>query len=308
MSQEHQKENKKLRVSFSQYSKYLKCPMSWKLDYLDGKRKFEASLNMCFGTAIHNALQTFIKALYTEGLATADSLDVFKLFKEDFKVQTDKAKTENTEFAYTDDEYTGFIVDGEDILKTLLSTTNRRKYFPSNKYELVGIELPLELDIKNNISFVAFVDLVLKDKETGKIYILDFKTSASGWNKYMQIDPCKTDQLLLYKAFYSKQYSVPLSDINVEFFILKRKLFENASYPQSRIQLFSPNHNKSAVIETLNSFTKFVDSCFNKDGSYNTNGEYPMIAGKAYKNCKYCQHRKVNCFPKKEHTGDMLED
>ena len=292
------KTNRK-RVSYSQYSMYSKCPQQYYLNYIAGKRIYEASLNMCFGTAIHHAIQEFITALYTKGQVEADSMDVYKLFKDKFKEETEKAKTKDG-LTFTEDEYKEFEYDGDDILNTFLATSNRIKHFPSNRYEFIGVELPLEMDIKYNVQFVAFVDLILKDKRSGKIKIFDFKTSSNGWNKWQLADTAKTDQVLLYKAFYSKKFNVPLSDITVEFFILKRKLYEDVKYPQSRIQVFSPSHTKDSIISTLNEFTSFVESCFTEDGNFNVNGKFPKIAGKNYKNCKYCSHKNVNCFPTKK--------
>ena len=160
---------KKKKVSFSQYSMYMKCPYSWKLNYLEGKRIFDSTLNTVFGTAIHHAIQTFLKSLYTEGTSAADTLNVFDLFKTKFNEELKKEKEKSEQFTYNDDEYTEFIFDGEDIIKYFLSSKNRLKHFPGNKYEFVGVELPLDLPVKNNVDFIAFVDLILKDKTTGKI-------------------------------------------------------------------------------------------------------------------------------------------
>ncbi len=182
-------EIKKKKVSFSQYSMWMKCPYSWKLNYLEGKRIYDASLNIFFGTAIHHSIQTFLQTLYTESVEKADSLNLYELFKVKFEDEIVKEKSKpDSKFTFTDDEYTEFIFDGEDILKTFLSSKNRLKYFPSQKYEFIGIEVPLDMSIKNNVDFIAYLDLVLKDKETGKYKIYDFKTSSNGWNKYQKED------------------------------------------------------------------------------------------------------------------------
>jgi hypothetical protein len=136
---------------------------------------------------------------------------------------------------------------------------------------------------------------LLKDKETGKYKIYDFKTAAVGWNNYMKEDEAKYSQILLYKAFYSKKFNVHLNDIEVEFFILKRKLYENVSFPQSRIQTFTPTNTQSAISDALGGFIKFVQECFTPEGAYNTDINYPKIPGKAKKNCKYCAHYKNTC-------------
>jgi len=291
-------EIKKKKVSFSQYSMYMKCPYSWKLNYLEGKRIFDATLNTCFGTAIHDAIQTFIKALYTDGACAADSVNMFELFKKRFDEEIAKERGKDAKFEYNEEDYTDFVFDGEDIIKTFTSPKNRIKYFPSNKYEFIGVELALELPVKNNVNFIAYVDLVLKDKTTGKIKIWDFKTSSNGWNKWQKADPAKYSQVLLYKAFYAKKFDVPINNIDVEFFILKRKLYEGVDFPQSRIQIFEPLNGKQQIIEFLNDFSQFVTDCFTPEGAYNTEQTYPKIPGKAKKNCKYCKHYKVNCDAK----------
>ena len=85
-------EIKKKRVSFSQYSMWMKCPFSWKLNYLEGKRIYDASLNIFFGTAMHHSVQTFLQSLYTESVEKADSLNLFELFKVKFEEEIQKEK------------------------------------------------------------------------------------------------------------------------------------------------------------------------------------------------------------------------
>ncbi len=103
-------EIKKKRVSFSQYSMWMKCPYSWKLNYLEGKRIYDASLNIFFGTAIHHSVQTFLQSLYTESVEKADSINVFELFKVKFEEEIQKEKSKpGSKFTYTDDEYTEFV-------------------------------------------------------------------------------------------------------------------------------------------------------------------------------------------------------
>ena len=277
-------EKNKKKVSYSQYSNWFKCPHRWYLDYVKNLRTFEGSINTCFGTAIHESIQTYLETLYTKGHEEADKLNVFENFKQVFEREL---KTEKNAVKYTEDEFTEFCFDGDDILDTFLSTANRLKYFPSKKYEFIGAELPLEVDIKNNVVFVAFIDLVLKDKDTGKYKIIDFKTSSSGWNSHMKEDESKYSQLLLYKAFYSKKFNVSLSDIEVEFFILKRKLYEGVNFPQSRIQVFKPAAGPTILKESINSFVEFLDYGFNADGTYNESNQYIKVPGNAKKNCKY---------------------
>jgi hypothetical protein len=290
-------EVKKKRVSFSQYSMWYKCPQSWYLNYAKGMRKTDLNLNIFFGTAMHVALQTYLETLYTKGVVESDCLDLYNIFKNKFREEVDNAK-EKDKFEYTEDEFASYVADGNNILDSFLSTSSRIKYFPSQKFEFIGVEIPLDMDIMNNISFIAYVDLILKDKNTGKYKIYDFKTSTSGWNSYTKEDESKYSQILLYKAFYSRKFNVPLSQIDVEFFIVKRKLFEGVSYPQSRIQTFTPTHTSNAINETIKGFTQFVKECFTTNGEYNLTAKYPKIPGKNKKNCKYCPHKGIDCDAK----------
>ncbi len=288
--------DKKIHVSFSQFSTWLKCPHKFYIDKVQGLKEYEDSLNTCFGTAIHQTLQKYIKTLYTESTEKADSINLIEDFKLNFSTQL-----KDTDLKYTDEDYTDFVFDGEDILKAFSTTANRIKNFPSNKYEFIDVELEIKMPIKNNVDFVAFIDLVLKEKITGDIKIIDFKTSTNGWNKYQKDDYSKVSQLLLYKAFYSKKFNVPLSKIDIEFFILKRKLYENTTYPQNRIQNFIPPHNGPIVASAVTDFVEFLDNAFTPDGQYIKDVlKYPKNPGERKKNCNYCPHKKIRCDQKQE--------
>jgi len=284
-------EIKKNRVSFSQYSTFLKCPHKWYLDYVKNLRVRDDSIHTTFGTAIHHVFQTYLDTLYKKSVTEADSLNLNKIFIDKFTEEVKKLKPED----YNEEEFTDFCFDGQDIISTFCKTANRLKYFPAKDYELVGIEIPLEMPLKNNVEFVGFIDIVLKEVNKEKYRIIDFKTSGQGWNKYQKEDESKYAQLHLYKSVYSKKFNVPLDSIDVEFFIVKRKLLENVSFPQSRIQVFIPPHGSNHIKESINNFIEFLDHGFKPDGSYNEDSQYPKIPGNGKKNCKYCIHYKKAC-------------
>ena len=297
-------EIKKNTVSYSQYSEFSKCPRCWKLGYIDKLKKYENSINTAFGTALHKAIQTYLTTLYDKSLSEADSLKLFPIFEEEFKAQlcnpqipkdvSDKERQRLiglNSFISPQSEIDDFMQDGKDILDFFLKTDIRSKYFPSKKYELIGIEVPLEIEMRKNLKYKGFIDLVLKDKITNKILIYDIKSSTNGWNKWQKADDLKMNQLLLYKKFYSKLHNVDEKDISVEFFILKRKLYENVSFEQSRLQKVIPNTDKPSMNNAIASFMKFINYAFDKDGNYNKNAKYPKNPGKAKKNCKYCSFK-----------------
>jgi ATP-dependent helicase/DNAse subunit B len=287
------KPKEKKHVSFSQFRQWLTCPNKFYLDYVLGLKQSENSLHTCFGEIIHEVIQLYVKTLYNESLVKAEELELYKLFKVGFE---NKLKEKNIEA--TEDDITDFIYDGEDIINAFLETATRIKNFPKDKYELVGIENEINIGVKNNVDFIAYLDLVLKEKSTGNIKIIDFKTSFNGWTTQKD-DITKIYQLLLYKAFYSKTFNIPLNKITVEYFILKRRLYEGVNYPQSRIQNYIPPNNSKSVLSAVNDFVEFLDECFTKDGDYITDEKhYPRNPGRSKKHCKYCAHKKIRCNQK----------
>ena len=288
-------------VSFSQYAMWLKCPRQWKLSYIDKLAPYEESINTAFGTGIHAAIQEYLRVLYGVGAPEADGVDAYGIFEKAFDEKLKKMtpateeqlklpKEELDELGVlTPDAVAEFKNDGRVILDHVMSYGIRSKHFPSKKYEVLGIELPLEIPIRNGtILYKGFLDIVLRDRQTKKILILDFKTSTRGWNKYQKMDRTKIDQLLLYKRFYNQLFKVPMADIEVEFFIVKRKLLEDVAFPQQRIQRIAPPDGKLSMKEVETSFLEFVKEGFTETGEYNKESAYLKNPGNAKKNCKYC--------------------
>ena len=167
----------------------------------------------------------------------------------------------------------------------------RAQYFSKKGYELVGIEVPLEYDLPNGVKFIGYIDVVIRDTVRDVIKIYDIKTSTMGWNKWQKADKIKTDQLLLYKQFYSKQFNHPMDKIEVEYFIVKRKLYENLDFPQKRVQKFTPANGTPSINQVTKRLSEFMTECFTSDGEYNTEHIYRKEASK--KNCRFCDFNQT---------------
>lgn len=281
---------KKKIVSYSQYSKWFKCPHSWYLDYVKGLRTREVNLNLTFGNAIHETIQHYVKTLYTEGLVKATTLDIRSFFIDAFVTEVHENKIKATE-----PEIQEYVEDGINFLNEFIQASVRLQHFPADKYEFLGVEDELKMPLLNNTEYFGYIDLVLKEKATGRIKIFDFKTSRMAWTDSQMEDLSKTSQLVLYKALYSRKHNVPITMIDVEFFIIKRKLYENCRYKQSHVQIFHPDASQAEVTRVVDHFTQFLSECFKPDGTYNEEIKYPKIPGKLKKNCRYCLHRGTNC-------------
>tara|TARA_Y100001938_G_scaffold52660_1_gene73689 strand:+ start:85 stop:912 length:828 start_codon:yes stop_codon:yes gene_type:complete len=264
------------------------CPQRWKLNYVDKLSISESNIYLVFGTAMHEVIQTYLDIMYNNSVKNAEKLDLNKMLFDNMCSEFIKAKEQDGKAPCTKEELSEFLQDGVDILDFI--KTRRNQYFQKRDYELIGCEVPIELKLKKNIGFIGYLDLVILHKPTNTLKIIDIKTSTRGWNKYQKADKNKTQQLLLYKQFYSEQYNHPVDKIEVEYFIVKRKLWENTDFPQKRVQKFVPASGKPSMNKVLKGLDLFLEVAFDDDGKYNTDKIFALPSKKA---CKWCEFRKT---------------
>ena len=284
-------------VSYSQFSLYLQCPKRWKLDYVDGLRKYDQNINTTFGSAFHATIQNYLKVMYEESVKKADEIDLGVYLQDSMMTEYKNALLKNNNQHFTTaDQLTEYCQDGIAILDYFKK--HRTAYFTSKQHTLLGIETPLSIPLRDGIKFTGFIDIVIKDERDGRIKIYDFKTSTSGWNKYQKADKSKTSQMILYKSFYAKQFNVDEEMIDVEYVIVRRKINEELEFVPKRIQTFIPASGKVTRNKILKMFNTFIDNCFTEVGDYNNEAAYPAYATSA---CNYCPYQKEDAIcPKKE--------
>ena len=275
-------------VSYSQFAEFSRCPLSWKLSYVDRLRKKDSSIHTIFGDAMHNVIQHWVRIMYTETIKAANALDFDSLLLTEMKAKYVAGVEQMGTHFSTKDELGEFYLDGLATLKWL--RTKRTRFFDVKNETLVGTEVPLQMKL-DGCTFVAYLDLVLRDEVSKRIKIVDFKTSNKGWNDYNKQDQTKVDQVLLYKSFYAKQYNIDPEMIDVEFIILKRKVNEQSEFPQYRVQVFRPTQGKIAFAKAVQRFDTFVKSCFLPDGTFNTAYAYIAKKGIDGKSCNFCQYK-----------------
>ncbi|MEK6882811.1 MAG: PD-(D/E)XK nuclease family protein, partial [Nanoarchaeota archaeon] len=198
-------------ISYSQFSTFVTCPKKWSLTYREGHYQSESSINMTFGTALHNTLQNYLTVFYNESTVEADRIELDTYFKEQLS-NTYKADYEkNNQKHFSNSEEMGeFYDDGLMILNFLKK--KKGEYFSKRGWHLVGCEVPIltsPYERFNNVVFKGYIDLVLYNEELDKFVIYDIKTSTAGWKDYQKKDEVKVAQILLYKYFFSKQFNVP---------------------------------------------------------------------------------------------------
>jgi hypothetical protein len=275
------------RVSFSQYGMWSSCPQQYKLNYIDKLGESSSNIHTIFGSAMHETIQHYLSVMYGVSKKQADEINVDKLLlermRENYKVEVEKM-SEGT--PCSQDELEEFFGDGRRILEWFMKHIG--KFYSKSGYELVGIEIPLNKEIKKGVHFIGYIDIVLKDIAENSIVIIDLKTSTMGWNKYQKEDRLKNSQILLYKKYYSDLFDIPLTKIRVEFQIMRRKLPEDSPYPVPRISKHIPPNGSPSVNKVYDEFMSFIDIVFDDEGNFR-DIPYPKVPGNAKKNCKWCE-------------------
>ncbi len=169
------------------------------------------------------------------------------------------------------------------------------KYFPKRNWAISAIEYQLIYPYKLNneeILFRGYIDVLLYNQKENKYKIIDLKTSRTTWNDTQKKDEFKRMQLLLYKYFISLEKNVELDNIDVEFLILKKTVYQHPDYYISRIQRVSVPNSKVTInryIKLMNEIlTDIIESIKLDNFQPNPN-----------KLCKYCQHYKFIKYCKK---------
>jgi hypothetical protein len=281
------------KVSFSQYSMWSSCPQQYKLNYIDKLSESSSNIHLVFGTAMHETLQEYLEKCLRISKSQADKLmNLNEVLKQKMRTLYLKESNNGELPICSKDELVEFLNDGNTILDYFQKRTNFNKFFSLKEDELVAIEQPLNVKIKENIHFLGFLDLVIRNNQNGKYKIIDFKTATKGWSKYQKSDPVKNSQLLLYKKLYSEMLGVSADMVDVEFIILKRKISENADFTIPRISRHVPASGKPSINKSWNSFVEFVDTVFDESGNYKTD---VVFQKKPSKLCGWCEFYGKYC-------------
>ena len=277
-------------ISYSQLSMYLQCPKKWALQYRDGHKVPSFSINMTFGTAVHETLQNYLSVMYNESGVKADEINIEEYFEDRFRENYAKGYKDNKNTHFSNpEEMREFYDDGLAILDFVKK--KRGEYFSKTGWHLVGIEIPIVISPNkryNNVLFNGFIDLVLYHEPTEQFVIYDIKTSGRGWGDKEKKDEVKQFQILLYKAYFSEIFGVPEDHIDVEFFIVKRKIWEASEFPQKRVQQFTPANGKTKVKKAKTALDSFIGDVFSLDGSYKPTDHQ---AQPSKSNCMYCPYK-----------------
>ena len=273
-------------ISYSQLSMYRSCPKKWSLQYRDGHKTSEQSIHMTFGTAVHEAIQHYLDTMYDKSGAAADRIDIEEYFEDCFRKTylKDYKKNKNVHFS-NPSEMKEFFDDGMNILNYFKK--KRNAHFTKKGWHLVQCELPMLVSPNTtykNVLYRGYLDVVMYHEPTNTIKIIDIKTSTRGWGAREKKNEDKQFQLILYKKFFAQQYDFPVENIDIEFFIVKRKLYESEDYVIPRIQIFKPASGKIKMSRAEKAMNEFIKDVFTLDAKFK---EDVMIPNPSKWNCGF---------------------
>lgn len=275
-------------ISYSQTLAYNTCPHQWALAYVKGLQEYTPSIHTVFGTAFHETLQEWLTVLYEDTIKKAMEIDLEASLLQKMQTIYCQEKEKYGKHFSTSEQLTEFHRDGVEILKYI--KRKRAAWFSSKNTKLVGVEIPLIYSIGTNIFFKGYIDIVLYDEQDDRYIILDIKTSTSGWNEYAKKDDKKLAQLLLYKEFLAKQFSIDVEKVDVKYFIVKRKVPDDPEYPAMgrRVQEFVPPSGKIKRGQATTALSKFISDAFDQTGQY-IDKDYEQRPSKS--NCMFCNYK-----------------
>jgi hypothetical protein len=282
-------------ISYSQLTSYVTCPKQWYLTYVKNLAPYKPSIHAVFGTAMHETIQTWLDLLYNDTVKKSNELDLAALLTENMQKAYKAQKAMYSHEHFSDaKEMDSFHKDGVAILEFIKK--RRVVYFTTKNTYLAGIETLLYQELRPGVCFKGLIDIVLYDKVLDKWFIIDLKTSTSGWSDYVKKDNKKIAQVLLYKEFFSKQFDIDIDKIEVVYYILKRKIPMEADFAsmQRRVQEFKPASGKVKRAEAVSMMEKFVEDTLDKDGNF-YDKEY--TATPSEDSCRFCVFRNNPICP-----------
>jgi len=195
-------------------------------DYLEERRAEVYSVNLEFGSAIHDALEKYKDPERHKGEnEKKPKLTIEQIctnFEESFRKKYGRVKDKDPR-ALSDKEIDLLVMSGKRILKHIDEVAE----LDQTKVLFVEHKLMEKIDRTDDvkIKFKGFIDIVLKtkDKRGNSIVILcDYKTCSWGWNREKRSNEALQAQLRLYKHFFSKKFKLDPKNVKTAFVLLKK--------------------------------------------------------------------------------------
>ena len=252
----YKKELNKMVWSFSRLHLYEQCPYAFYLNYIE-KREGIDNFWAENGKAMHLTLEKVFK-----GEITLDEAPEFYMEEFDNICNTASEKAMETTFEACMDFLCEFDFD----------------FF--NDYEVIGVEKEVRFEI-GGFEFKGFIDLLLKHKETGKITVLDYKSSPYPFKKDGKTVLKNSEenfnsykhQMYLYSKAVIEEYGIQPS--NITWLHFKDGKFATIDF------------NETEYHKSLDWASKIIENIY-KDRKFEAKTSFVMCG-------KLCSYRDGDC-------------
>jgi len=199
----------KPHVSFSEIRCWKECSYRHLLQHVKKIDLDKPGPLMDFGTAVHASCENFLKTRTMDASIATQMIET--VWEKNKELEGFEPKT-----------LKGFLQEAENILAEVPAFVDTT--FP--KWEFIDAEHQLYEPIEGQPhAFKGFIDGVIKaEGARGKsvVWLIDWKTTSWGWNRYKREDEMIKAQLVLYKNYWTKKVDVNPKDVRCGFVLLKR--------------------------------------------------------------------------------------
>ena len=267
-------------ISFSSLKNYIRCPKLFEAEKILKINPFFGNEHTILGSGVHASFEYYFKN-HKKHNGT-----VYKILQD---VSRDEIDTEKLRLAEK-----GLVLESELVEKAKKMSDNiiknslpRLVTFMGPRAKILNTELeikyPLSEFFDTDLTFELHIDLV-SQRLPSEIVLWDYKTSKGLWKIDKKIDLEQvTSQLLLYKYFYSKKFSVDPKILRTFYVILSK-------IPPYALDCWESTY----TIRQLNTMMEHIGNCVkaikNNDfpctEKYNGCVDFVGYGGKKF----YCKH------------------
>lgn len=235
------------------------CKKEWKEVYIDCENKVNSFYGQ-FGSFCHEILEKFFKGEMTEW-------DLAPYYEENYNEKITLLPPASI---------------GDTCYEKGLTYFSNFS-FPDNKYEILGVEKRVEFTILK-YNFVGYIDLLLRDKETGEIIIVDHKSSTIKLLKNGNVSKGDAEHFLAFqRQLYL--YSIPVIEEYGKVDRLKWNMFKDGT----EIEIpFNPDDQKATVDWTIETIAQIE-----QEAEFQPNPDFFYCCNLCSRRADYCPFKRL---------------
>lgn len=177
-----------MRWSFSRLNSFYNCKYEWHRHYIDCEPSKDSFFGV-YGSFCHKILEMYAKR-------ELSLFDLSQYYEEHFAEEVPYDAPPNKHVDIKADYYQ----KGLDYFDNI--------DLPIDRYEVVGVEKQIEFEL-GGYPFVGFIDLLLRDKNDGKLIIVDHKSGSIKLLKSGEVSKSDREHFLEFKR-QLYLYSIPI--------------------------------------------------------------------------------------------------